>query len=329
MRTRNYHFFISLTVSMIILMQLAACEDPNSISTDDMSSYASGDLPRRIKFSEPTSHYKETFIQTMAEIGFPGSNIQILETNSRGVYSKENSLNKTRSILYNVKYLDSVYNHTNDLTSIKSICLHELAHHFYGHPLQSKDFSYAYEVQADTYSGFQMRKLGASLSQALAAISFLGNPHASPSHPSLATRLQAITEGYYQAETLITKDSTKLKASMLRNNLNPVEKKRLDSLKNVLTIEEKNSSKWPVFNIRIETVYELLEDEIYLDDNKVILRRNGNPIGTYVESKSNDTNTVLLIGGVSYYLDEKGKIWCINPDGSRMIVGRKAHRINL
>jgi len=75
-----------------------------------------------------------------------------------------------RYLLYNPAFLNSVNRagHT-DWAGI-SILAHEMGHHLNGHTLRAGGSQPADELEADEFSGFVLRKLGASLAQAQAAM---------------------------------------------------------------------------------------------------------------------------------------------------------------
>jgi hypothetical protein len=75
-----------------------------------------------------------------------------------------------RFLLYNPEFLAAVNRagHT-DWAGI-SILAHEMGHHLNGHTLRGGGSQPADELEADEFSGFVLRKLGASLAQAQAAL---------------------------------------------------------------------------------------------------------------------------------------------------------------
>jgi tetratricopeptide (TPR) repeat protein len=109
--------------------------------------------------------------------------------------------------------MEEIANNTGSWSKI-SILAHEVGHHVNGHSIDllsiasgqidapSLKESRQMEIEADEYSGFVMQKLGASLSQAQAAM----NKYASTgddsysSHPSKYKRLSAIERGYNRAK---------------------------------------------------------------------------------------------------------------------------------
>ena len=108
-----------------------------------------------------------------------------------------------RYLLYNPDFLSAVNRagHT-DWAGI-SILAHEMGHHLNGHTLRHGGSQPADELEADEFSGFVLRKLGASLAQAQAAMATVADDGGSASHPGQAPRLTAISQGWQRANEQI------------------------------------------------------------------------------------------------------------------------------
>ena len=108
-----------------------------------------------------------------------------------------------RYLLYNPDFLAEVNRagHT-DWAGI-SILAHEMGHHLNGHTLRTGGSNPEDELEADEFSGFVLRKLGASVAQAQAALAAVADDEGSATHPGRAPRLAAISRGWQRAETQI------------------------------------------------------------------------------------------------------------------------------
>ena len=104
-----------------------------------------------------------------------------------------------RYLLYNPDFLNAVNRtgHT-DWAGI-SILAHEMGHHLNGHTLRAGGSQPADELEADEFSGFVLRKLGASLAQAQAAMASVADNEGSATHPGRTPRLAAIGQGWQRA----------------------------------------------------------------------------------------------------------------------------------
>ncbi|AMR25963.1 hypothetical protein A0257_01850 [Hymenobacter psoromatis] len=108
-----------------------------------------------------------------------------------------------RYLLYNPQFLAAVNRagHT-DWAGI-SILAHEMGHHLNGHTLRGGGSQPQDELEADEFSGFVLRRLGASLAQAQAAMAAVSPEEGSETHPGLAPRLAAISRGWNRATAQI------------------------------------------------------------------------------------------------------------------------------
>ena len=80
-----------------------------------------------------------------------------------------------------------------------SVMAHEIAHHLSGHTIVPGGSRPEIELEADKFSGFVLRKMGAPLADATRMILAIGTDHATPTHPAKAQRVAAIREGWAQA----------------------------------------------------------------------------------------------------------------------------------
>ncbi|GAA4497964.1 hypothetical protein GCM10023172_13870 [Hymenobacter ginsengisoli] len=108
-----------------------------------------------------------------------------------------------RYLLYNPRFLAAVNRagHT-DWAGI-SILAHEMGHHLNGHTLRAGGSQPQDELEADEFSGFVLRRLGASLAQAQAAMAAVSPEAGSATHPGRAPRLAAISRGWGRATAQI------------------------------------------------------------------------------------------------------------------------------
>jgi len=112
-------------------------------------------------------------------------------------------MNGQRYILYNEHFVSSLNNALKTDWAGVSILAHEIGHHLNGHTLSKSGSNLRDELEADEFSGFVLRKMGASLSEAQAAIRVLADEEDSYTHPGKASRLTAISQGWRNAETQI------------------------------------------------------------------------------------------------------------------------------
>lgn len=104
--------------------------------------------------------------------------------------------NGERLILYNQYFMKQVFDATHSTWAAISIMAHEIGHHLNGHTLALPAARHTAELEADYWSGFILRKMGASMEDARAAMGSIGSDVASSTHPAKHDRLAAITSGW-------------------------------------------------------------------------------------------------------------------------------------
>ncbi len=107
--------------------------------------------------------------------------------------------NGKRYILYNERFLAAINNAVHTDWGGVSIIAHEIGHHLNGHTLSKSGSNPGDELEADEFSGFVLRKMGASLAEAQAAINLLSEERSSRTHPGRNYRLEAISKGWRSA----------------------------------------------------------------------------------------------------------------------------------
>lgn len=107
--------------------------------------------------------------------------------------------NGKRYILYSDSFLSSINNAVHTDWGGVSILAHEIGHHLNGHTLIRGGSNPEDELEADEFSGFVLRKMGASMAEAQAAIDLLSEEENSRTHPGKRYRLAAISKGWKSA----------------------------------------------------------------------------------------------------------------------------------
>ncbi|KUG08693.1 hypothetical protein [Solirubrum puertoriconensis] len=108
-----------------------------------------------------------------------------------------------RFLLYNPNFVGAVNRAGRTDWAGISILAHEMGHHLNGHTLKPGGSNPADELEADEFSGFVLRKMGASLAEAQTAMAMVAQDYDSPTHPGRPTRLTAIGRGWQQANQQI------------------------------------------------------------------------------------------------------------------------------
>ena len=102
--------------------------------------------------------------------------------------------NGERFIFYNASFMQRVKQRTAEHWSLVSILAHEVGHHVAFHTVEGHD--HKFELDAEYFSGFVLKRLGATLDQAQAAIRLISPKDPGPTHPGLEQRLRLIVLGW-------------------------------------------------------------------------------------------------------------------------------------
>jgi hypothetical protein len=96
-----------------------------------------------------------------------------------------------RVIVYSSEFLKVLIKRTRNTWGVVSVLAHEVGHIVNSH----NESSQSTELEADYFSGFMMRRLGASLEDALCVVR-LEDSEESRTYPSTERRITEITRGY-------------------------------------------------------------------------------------------------------------------------------------
>ncbi len=110
--------------------------------------------------------------------------------------------NGKRVLYYNPVFLKSVHDNVDPDWSVRSILAHEMGHHFLGHLFVTDRNFRMRELEADSFSGFVLYRLGATLPQALITMRTLAPVQETPTHPNKVMRLAAIEQGWRSAQAI-------------------------------------------------------------------------------------------------------------------------------
>ena len=104
-----------------------------------------------------------------------------------------------RYVLYNPNFINALDKRTGTEWASISVLAHEVGHHLEGHTTSGQGSHPAVELEADEFSGYALRKMGASLEDAQATMKLIASEVGSATHPGKANRLSAIEDGWESA----------------------------------------------------------------------------------------------------------------------------------
>ncbi len=142
------------------------------------------------------NHAHEMLARIMEVVGL-SPNFELKEAKVDNV---EASISRRkRYILYNPDFITWINNITHDKWAAMVLLAHEVGHHLNGHTIRKGGSTPRLELEADEFAGFVLFKLGASLEQAQEVMKHIAKTKASPTHPSRASRMLAIENGWNKA----------------------------------------------------------------------------------------------------------------------------------
>lgn len=162
-----------------------------------MCSYYGETVTGDIKISKAEPATEAVVKSVMASVGL-NSNFELRASANIPTAAAVLIKNK-RYILYNPKFMSEINLATKSDWAAVSILAHEIGHHLNGHTLDNIGSRPKTELEADEFSGFVLRKLGAGLSDAQAVMEVIASIKGSHSHPPKSDRLAAIAAGWNRA----------------------------------------------------------------------------------------------------------------------------------
>jgi hypothetical protein len=157
-------------------------------------------------------------------------------------------MNGKRYILYNTRFLNEVNSASRTDWAAVSILAHEIGHHLNGHTLTGGGSNPADELEADEFSGFVLRKMGASLADAQAAMAVLSDDEDSYTHPGRASRLTAIGNGWRNANNQMLASNTVVSDKPVQ--VKSIRKQEIARIQPVQVQEQTVSEQQPVLDSR-------------------------------------------------------------------------------
>jgi predicted HD phosphohydrolase len=114
-----------------------------------------------------------------------------------------------RYVLYNPTFINNLVKTTGTEWAAISVLAHEIGHHLNGHTVTPGGSQPAQELEADEFSGYVLRKMGATLAQSQAAMKTLATANATYTHPAQYDRLASIEKGWNHADDQLAGRPTK------------------------------------------------------------------------------------------------------------------------
>ena len=157
--------------------------------------------PRSLQSNFQSVYEARGYINTMLDSINWKENFLVQEQNGiNNAYATV--IRNQRYIVYDNDFLENLDRYAGTKWASISVLAHEMGHHYRNHVIDRSGSTPPKEIEADYFSGYVMAKLGATLTEARAAMEQIASPRASGSHPARADRLSAIARGWNYAKGL-------------------------------------------------------------------------------------------------------------------------------
>lgn len=193
--------FLSVLFSFLIL-SLSAQTPAGNVCKDHYCSYSGANLVniRTMHPFKSEAEARAVMNDVVKVVGLvPNFVVQAANVPNAAAWINESR----RYILYNPSFIQSVRASTRTDWAAISILAHEIGHHLNGHTLTQEGSRPKTELEADEFSGFALRKMGATLEESQAAMRLLASAQGSATHPPRNQRLSAIERGWLRADGLL------------------------------------------------------------------------------------------------------------------------------
>ena len=189
----------NLCLALMAAVIAAPVQAQQRIVPDGYCQFAGEALPEDLYGFESSAEANEAVNRIVRYTGLE-QNFQIVAANVPNAAAVVQG--QSRLLLYNQAFMLEVKAATDPHWGAISIMAHEVGHHLQGHTIQAGGSRPSIELEADKYSGYVLRRMGATLQQARAAMERLGSETGSATHPPRSARLAAITNGWMLADDL-------------------------------------------------------------------------------------------------------------------------------
>lgn len=188
---------IKIAIFVVLFFVASLQVSAEVIVIGDSCSYNDERMPYSVHTFSSTREAEQVVSDILEASGLHRSNFELRAAdvpNAAAVIQ-----NGKRYLLYNPQFMRQMESETNSKWSGKSIMAHEIGHHLEAHTLDNDGSRPQTELEADSFSGFIIGKLGATLDEATLVMRHIGSPYGSDTHPARNDRVHAITRGWQSA----------------------------------------------------------------------------------------------------------------------------------
>ena len=214
-----------------------------------------------------------------------------------------------RYILYNPNFIAGLIKLSGNEWSAVSVLAHEIGHHLNGHTLDNHGSVPGEELEADEFSGFVLKRMGASLDDAQVATKMAADARGTATHPGQRDRLVAIERGWNNANNQLL---GKVDLEINKPKLQPGPAVELESLKTQNVLDEKYIAANVYFNADSKGKYFVTTrlNLVKVQDNQLFLIGKVSPLKSTdfpLLIHDEDEKTQLFVDAAGTIVTPKGK----------------------
>ena len=214
-----------------------------------------------------------------------------------------------RYILYNPNFITGLIRVSGNEWSAVSVLAHEIGHHLNGHTLDNHGSVPSEELEADEFSGFVLKRMGATLDDAQLATKMAADAKGTSTHPGQSDRLLAIEKGWNNANNqLLGKVDLEINKSKIQTGP-PIQ---MESLKTQTVLDEKYIAANVYFNADTKGKYFVTTrlNLVKVQDNQLFLIGKVSPLKSIdfpLLIHDEDEKTQLFVDAEGSIVTPKGK----------------------
>jgi hypothetical protein len=195
-----FFIFLFFSAASVVSARTSDTGDGSKIST----------LPSKYVQSSPEDYATDIIGQIISVLGLK-PNFEVKASNVPNAAAVV--YNQKRYVLYNPAFINALVKTAGNEWAAVSVLAHEIGHHLNGHTLENHGSTPDQELEADEFSGFVLRRMGATLQEAQVAMQVAASAKGTDTHPGKYDRLTAIATGWKNADTQASGhiDVTKIK----------------------------------------------------------------------------------------------------------------------
>ncbi len=185
-----------MTIASLLVPAFALAQQKLVFDVKTSCSFYPGDKIKDTVYSfQSTSEALEIVKRITHAVGLE-PNFELLQANIPNAAAVIHD--QKRYILYSLLFMQKIKETTATDWAALTILAHEIGHHLNGHTLSASGSRPTLELQADTFAGHAVERIGGALDQALAAYQVMP-AEGTETHPPRSARLEAVTRGWTEA----------------------------------------------------------------------------------------------------------------------------------